>query len=161
MKSVSIILICGVPISGHIIFQSCSCGCNKEGHWRRGPRKEQQRRHPHRRVQQMYLHWRTQTHLPKRHPHLGLEVPKASSKYTNSYSSNICTTTAYISWISLYSSLRIFSMLILCYYVDGFFGNLSTLVYVLACTTLSSQLALLFWVSHMLWQAHSLPLFQT
>jgi hypothetical protein len=38
-------------------------------------------------------------------------------------------------------------VLILCYYLDGLSGNLSTLVYVLTCTALSSQLALLFWVS--------------
>ena len=37
-------------------------------------------------------------------------------------------------------------MLILCYYLDGLSSNLSTLVYVLACTALSSQLALLFWI---------------
>ena len=48
---------------------------------------------------------------------------------------------------SLYSSLKIFTVLILCYYLDGFSSNLSTLFYVLTCTALSSQLALLFWVS--------------
>jgi hypothetical protein len=38
-------------------------------------------------------------------------------------------------------------VLILCYYLDGLVGNSGTLVYVLTCTALSSQLALLFWVS--------------
>jgi hypothetical protein len=47
----------------------------------------------------------------------------------------------------LYSSLKFFTMLILCYYLDGLSSNLSTLFYVLTCTALSSQLALLFWVS--------------
>jgi hypothetical protein len=32
-------------------------------------------------------------------------------------------------------------MLVLCYYLDGLSGNLSTLVYMIACTGLSSQLA--------------------
>jgi hypothetical protein len=37
-------------------------------------------------------------------------------------------------------------MLVLCYYLDGLSGNLSTLVYMIACTGLSSQLALLLWM---------------
>jgi hypothetical protein len=47
----------------------------------------------------------------------------------------------------LYSSLNFLSALLLCYYLDGHFGNLSTMVYMIACTALSSQLALLFWIS--------------
>jgi hypothetical protein len=41
-------------------------------------------------------------------------------------------------------------MLVLCYYLDGLSGNLSTLVYMIACTGLSSQLALLLWMTSLI-----------
>ena len=51
--------------------------------------------------------------------------------------------------------------LVLCYYLDGLAGKLSLLVYMIACTGLSSQLALLLWMSflipHVLGSPQSAP----